>query len=100
MKARKFELKELRDGMFKYRDMLTAVITNPEPGGTRIDEQRKRIKLLDKIESANGHILFATEEWEDLKKRVNAFPWGMVAHEIVRFCDDLEAAPEVELKEA
>lgn len=102
MKARKFELKELetQGGKFGYREILKLILEMPEQGrGIQIAEMRKRIKMLDNIERANGAVHFTQEEWNDLKKNVSTFPWGKISREIVQFCDDLEAAPEVELKE-
>ncbi len=103
MKARKFELKsvETKSGKFEYREILRLILEMPEQGrGIQVAEMRKRIKMLDNIESANGAVHFTQEEWNDLKKSVSTFPWGKVSREIVQFCDDFEAAPEVELKES
>ncbi len=102
MKARKFELKSLdtQGEKFDYQEILKLIVEMPDQGrGIQIAEMRKRIKILDNIESANGSVHFTQEEWAELKKTVSTFPWGKISREIVQFCDDLEAAPEVELKE-
>lgn len=104
MKVRKFELKELagkNGNPFKYQDVLELIVKSPTgQQGIMIDEMRKLIKILDKIDEADGFAYFTNEEWELVRRRTKKFPFGMVSHEIISFCDDLDAAQEVELTEA
>ncbi|MCC7202452.1 MAG: hypothetical protein IT393_07325 [Nitrospirae bacterium] len=104
MKAIKFELKELetKEGKnFRYRDVLEVIVKTPQDKqGILIAEMRSLIKILDKLEAANGSMLLSSDEWNILKSRAGVFPWGMVSREIVQFVDDLEGAKEIELTEA
>ena len=55
-----------------------------------IDKMRRRIRILDAIESAPPdapHMLLEDADWEVLKEAVNDFPWAVAHKDLMHIID-------------
>ena len=72
--------------------------------GVTIDDMRKRIGLMDKIERAvkagADHVLLETEEQKTLVAVMRARRFGGVFRAAIEMMDAIENAPDVEVTEA
>lgn len=83
--------------VIEYRAVITQCLRAPlnRQQGASIDEMRKCIRVLDALEAADGDVLELEDaDWEMLKQKVEAMPWGWVDRRIVRFHDDVADASE------
>ena len=89
----------LRDeAPFKTRDVLQAVISQPAPGqGINADDMRRRCRLLNALEAAEGEALLLEDaDHALLVQLINGFQFGTAHRDLLAVIDDvIEAkAPE------
>lgn len=79
-----------------YKHLVIACLNHVNPQiGINIEEQRKRMRILDAVEKANDELVLEDADAEILKGLVNAMPWAVVKKEIVQFSDDVSAMENV-----
>jgi hypothetical protein len=81
-----------------YADVISQVIRRPlDPQkGADIEEMRRGIRVLDAVDKAGtGHILELEDaDWEHLKQKTLAMPWGFVDRRILDFIDAVQNATD------
>jgi hypothetical protein len=84
----------LRDGaQFKSRDVIRIVVERTDSErGIGIPEMRKRLRILDALDSADGELTLEDADWELLKGLIARFPFAVAHREIVQVSDDVENA--------
>lgn len=72
-----------------YADAIRTVIRHPldQQRGVNIDEMRRGIRILDKLDASEGILELEDADWEHLKLKVEAMAWGMVDRHILEFID-------------
>ena len=77
-----------------YRDVLIEVIRRPlsPRDGINIAEMRQSIRVLDKLESANGALELEDSDYDHLKTKLDAMPWSMADRRILELVDDVSSA--------
>lgn len=100
---KRFELKIITNPRIKDLNMRTTLIDVMEsapPGkGVTMAEQRKCIKVLDKLEATADPsidhpttIILEDEEYQTLASKVESYPWGRVSHAIIEMDDIMKNA--------
>lgn len=88
---------EVPDGeAFVYADAIRMVIRQPldKQAGVTIDEMRKGIRLLDKLDAATDDTLALEDaDWEHLKAKLEVMTWGIVDRDLLEFIDAVLNAP-------
>jgi hypothetical protein len=81
-----------------YKRLIKDCIENVPQGGIKLDEQRKRIRVLDALELddslnevCNGEMSFEDADFIVLKKCVNDMSWAIVSKEICEFGEAINA---------
>ena len=106
MMARKLELKTIplggpdEKGELKYRKMLMDILklpANPQ-AGINYEEMAGRLKLLEKLRTADGVVIFEDAEYEVVKSMFQGFKFTQVFAGIVELGDDIMNAETVEVK--
>jgi len=82
------------EGMkFDYAGVLSLVIKSPlDPrAGMDLDEQRKSIRILDKVEAAKTGTMLTLEDadYDFLVSKLKAFKWGTADRRIVELVDNV-----------
>ncbi|HYW88805.1 MAG TPA: hypothetical protein VFB50_13610 [Chloroflexota bacterium] len=80
-----------------YRELVEQVVRVPlnRQTGATIDEMRRSIRVLDALEAAEQDVLTLEDsDWQILKEKVEAFPWGMVDRRLLEFYDDVTSATD------
>ncbi len=101
--ARKIELKTVplgepgNDGeTLDYRETLVTILRQPSGGqGIDYEEMGRRLKLIEKVQSAKKHVVLEDAEWDQVVAAFKAFRFAQVLTGVVRMGDDLTAAEEV-----
>lgn len=77
-----------------YKKELLRLSETPAPGQSfSVAQMRKAIRVTEKLEAANGHVVLEDADWEFLNQRVQAEQWGLAHKAIVQFVSDVENAP-------
>ena len=81
-----------------YKRLLLEYAQSPLPGGQGIGvaEMRKAIRVIDKLEAANGIVALEDADWEFLNQRVQAAQFTLAHKVIVEFVDAVANAPTEE----
>ena len=75
---------------FSYKNHVETCIQNPpEKGFSDLEEMRKRTKILDKLDKANGSLKLEDAEADTLKECAKAMVWKILDPAIVGFLDDV-----------
>lgn len=83
-----------------YRQQLVEILTNPQAALTGV-EVRKRGKVADRIDDAEGETLLIEEaDYAVIKDALAATRWRSASRNVREFLDDIEGAQEVEVAEA
>lgn len=84
----------LRDDIAqKSRDVIRQVVTLADQRtGVNIDQMRRRMKVLDALDKANGELRLEDADWEVLKAVYETFPFGMVNKDVLTIADDIRDA--------
>lgn len=100
----KFDPDKMEISEEPYREVLLGVASR-QPSGERqtgfdIAEMRKSMKVIDKLEAAEGQdsVMLEDAEFELLKTRLEQTRWTMVTREFLKFLDDVINAPTQESK--
>jgi hypothetical protein len=81
-----------------YAEAIRTVIRQPldTNRGVSIDEMRKGIRILDKLDEAekvnDGQLSLEDADYEHLKQKIEAMSWGMVDRHLLEFIDSVLAA--------
>lgn len=81
-----------------YADAIRTVIRQPldTNRGVSIDEMRKGIRILDKLDEAektnSGQLSLEDADYEHLKQKIEAMSWGMVDRHLLEFIDTVLSA--------
>jgi hypothetical protein len=72
-----------------YADAIRQVIRQPlDPQrGVSIEEMRRGIRILDKLDAAGATLDLEDADWEHLKQKVEGMSWGMVDRHLLEFID-------------
>ena len=75
----------------RYTQVLIEVIRCPlDPrAGITIEEMRQSLRVLDAIEKSNGTLELEDADYEHLKAKLLAMPWGVVDRRIMTLVDDV-----------
>jgi hypothetical protein len=86
------KMKADKDRNLSTLDLIKSVLEQRPPDGFTVDEMRKRIKILDKIEaSGEGStvIEFDDQEFALISQLTKTFKWGLLDKFIIEFADSL-----------
>ncbi len=102
--ARTIELREFKFGDGEKAasqtsaELLNTILLSAPQGGFEPTEIRKVIGLLDRVEAANGAVVFEDADYEYVKHRVESFRWGFAHKAVLQFLDSIAAAERFEPK--
>lgn len=85
-------LKANKDRHLSTLDLIRSVLEQRPQDGFSVDEMRKRIKILDKLEDSgegSSVIEFDDQEFALISQLAKSFKWGMLDKFIVEFADSL-----------
>jgi hypothetical protein len=84
----------LRDNPpFPSREIIKAVVEgNDGQNGIALDEMRRRMRILDALEKANGALALEDSDWELLCGLLRRFPFARADRQIIQIADDIEQA--------
>ena len=75
---------------FEYKQFVDSAIRQPPKDGfTDIEDMRKRTKILDKLDKANGSLELEDAEANTLQECVKTMKWTILDASIVQFVDDV-----------
>lgn len=96
-----------QDILVNYKDLLLSAVNNPVNNAQgqatmTVTEMRSSLRVADKVEACKeGDKLYLEDaDYQFLKTRVDAMTWRFASHNIVRFVDDVDNAPEAEMPKA
>jgi len=75
-----------------YMDLAKACVNNVGREGINVEEQRRRIKILDALDKSVGKITLEDAEMDKLKQLVESMPWALINKHIVAFSDAVRDA--------
>lgn len=85
----------LRDGKkFKTINVLNQVVSMSPSRPMDIGEMRKRVRILDALEKAKGHLILEDADHQVLKAAIESFPWQAADSELLQIIDDVTEAKE------
>src|SRR5580765_4847072 len=72
-----------------YAEAIRTVIRQPldQSRGVNIEEMRKGIRILDKLDASKDVLELEDADWDHLKTKVEAMQWGMVDRHLLEFID-------------
>jgi hypothetical protein len=88
---------EYNVNMFDYRQAIEQCLRIPldRKEGATIDEMRKSIRVLDRLDATTNDVLELEDaDWEFLKTKVEKMPWAAVDRRFLRFYEDIVQATE------
>lgn len=79
-----------------YGDAIRTVIRQPldQQRGVNIEEMRRGIHILDKLDASKDVLELEDADYEHLKQKIEAMAWGMVDRNILDFIDTVLGAAE------
>jgi len=80
------------DGELDYKDYIKTIVSMPYEGqkGLTIDEIRSSMRVLQALEKASGDVLdLEDQDFDYMKKKVNAARFNFASAEILQFIDDV-----------
>lgn len=80
-----------------YKELITASLNFvPQEKGLKIDEQRKRLRILEALEKSDGVTLTLEDaDAETLVALIDSMVWAIFSKDIVQFTDDIKAMKTV-----
>lgn len=81
-------------GPFNSRGLLNQVVSMSPEKAINIGEMRKRVRILDAIETADGSFMIETDEWDLLSQCVRSFPFNVANKQVLQIIDDVLDAPD------
>lgn len=81
---------------FEYAEAVRMVIRQPldTQRGVSIDEMRRGIRILDKLDAATDILELEDADYDHFKTKVEGMAWGMVDRNLMAFIDAVLSAPE------
>lgn len=81
---------------FEYAEAIRTVIRQPldQQRGVNIDEMRRGIRILDKLDESTDMLKLEDADYDHLKQKVEAMSWGMVDRNLMDFIDAVLNASE------
>jgi hypothetical protein len=72
-----------------YGDFIRTIVRQPmnKEKGVDIDEMRKGIRILDKLDASNGVLELEDADYNHLKAKLETMTWGMVDRNLLEFID-------------
>ena len=83
-------LRDSEDSPFlNYSDLILIVVNRRKEGGYTLQEQRLKLRILDKIDEAKhgDTIEFEDTEYQDFLNDLGSMKWGFIHKDIVEFSD-------------
>jgi len=77
-----------------YGKIVADVLNTPPQGGFDAQQMRLRLKILDKLEKADGVLLLEDTEAKELQSATKIMKWIRLHSDIMQFVDDVEAMQE------
>lgn len=86
------------DGEFKYGEAIINLLRT-EAQGMPLDQMRRRISIIEKVERAGdlGYIILEDAEWSELHEKLQTHRWPVAAQEILTFVEAVEKAERCNL---
>lgn len=78
------------DGFVTTADLIKSVINVTPKDGFDIDEMRKRFRIADVCDKANGSIKLEDNDFNHLQGLVKAFRWGVMHKDIIKFTEQFD----------
>jgi len=80
---------ETADEPLAYSEIIRTLIRQPlsKEKGVDIEEMRKGIRILDKLDASNGVLELEDADYDHLKAKLEAMTWGMVDRNLLDFID-------------
>ncbi len=73
-----------------YKDLIKACVNNVGQQGATMEEQRKRMRILDALESSDTSLELEDADANLLKGLVQSMQWAIVNKNLVEFGDAVE----------
>lgn len=90
------ELPEVQSMM--YADLAKLCIDSPPQGGFTVDEMRKRLKIAERLDTANARIELEDAEFDKLRELIGQYRWGLMHPDVIAFVDAIEGAKTVSVE--
>ena len=89
------------DGEFKYGEAIINLLRT-EAQGMALDQLRRRLNIIDKVEQAGetGTIMLEDTEWSELHEKLQTHRWPVAAKEILTFIEAVETAERCKISPA
>jgi hypothetical protein len=82
-------------GPYKAKEVFTTVLAgHPSHGMMDVDNMRKRIKLMDKLDAANGSWHLEDAEHEFFAATIKTFPFGVANRDLLSIIDNALGAKD------
>lgn len=81
-------------GTFRTKDVIATVVGESPQQGIRVDEMRRRIRILDAVAKSEDHILLEDEDHKLLKTIMEQFPFSVARKELLAVIDGILEAPD------
>ena len=81
-------------GPFNSKGLLTQVISMSPSQPISVGDMRKRVRIIDAIEMADGSFIIEQDEYNLLKAAVLAFPFNVANKQILSVIDDVIEATD------
>jgi hypothetical protein len=93
MQVLKLESFEIEVGEKKItaptKEWVHACVVNIPNGGIGVEDQRKRLRILDALDKSEEVLELEDADAAELKSLVSAMKWVIVNKHVVKFCDDV-----------
>ena len=85
-----------------YKEMMIRALSNPQGQSREINlsDMRIALRIMDKVEAANGRVHLEDADYQFLNTRVQAMSWTLAHHHIMQFTDDIAGAKEVKIDDS
>lgn len=95
---RQIELKKIQgeEGVYDYKRLILD-IARTHPRGITIADMEKAVRVISRVQAANGVLKLEDADWEVLKSYIQNYPFAIAAPELLQFWKDISEAPEVEI---
>ncbi len=81
-------------GPYKAKEVFTTVLAGHPNGAMDVDNMRKRIKLMDKLDAANGSWHLEDAEHEFFVTAVKNFPFAIANRDLLSIIDGVLGAKD------
>jgi hypothetical protein len=83
-------------GAMVWAEIVRQVVRRPlDPQrGADVDELRRGIRILDALDQSGSVLELEDADWEHLRDKTLAMPWGVIDRRVLQFVDDVLGATE------